>query len=331
MKLRKSLLLVLGALIFFLAGCESGGNDSSDTADSGEPTEDSSVEIVNEGDAIRLGTMNDEEGRILGSMMQLLLESNGYEVEPSVGQLVNNTTLMRSSIEQDQLDLSLDYTGRGLMFIEDVDSELYTQDEKTAFETSKEADEENGIIWLTYAPANNTDSLTVTQEFSEENGVSSLEDLATYINDGGELTLAIQSGYEYYTTAPTTLPGWEEAYGFEIPEENIIQGIADAKTALAGGTDGINIAGTNSTSGLVEALDLVILEDPKHVAPIYSPAPIASEGILEEYPELETMFNAMFESLDEATLVELNAQLEKEGTSEMDIAQNYLEENNYFN
>ena len=290
----------------------------------------SAQEIKNEGDPIRLGTMNDEEGYILGSMMQLMLEHHGYEVEPKVGQLVNNTSLMRSSLMEDQLDLSLDYTGRGLMFIDGVDQELYRKDVETAYETTRAADEENGIIWLTYAPAVNTDSLSVTRQFSEDNQVKSLEDLATYINDGGEVKVAIQSGYEYYTTAPTTIPGWEEAYGFEIPESNIVTGIADAKTALAQGTDGINVAGTNTTNGLAKALDLVILEDPKHVAPIYSPAPIASKAILETYPELETIFNKMFESLDEETLVELNSHFEEQGLSEMDIARQYLEDNNYF-
>lgn len=290
----------------------------------------SAQKIKNEGDPIRLGTMNDEEGYILGSMMQLMLEHHGYEVEAKVGQLVNNTSLMRSSLMEDQLDLSLDYTGRGLMFIDGVDQELYRKDVETAYETTRAADEENGIIWLTYAPAVNTDSLSVTRQFSEDNQVQSLEDLATYINDGGEVKVAIQSGYEYYTTAPTTIPGWEEAYGFEIPESNIVTGIADAKTALAQGTDGINVAGTNTTNGLAKALDLVILEDPKHVAPIYSPAPIASKAILETYPELETIFNKMFESLDEETLVELNSHFEEQGLSEMDIARQYLEDNNYF-
>lgn len=287
-------------------------------------------ETKNPGEPIRFGSMNDEEGYILGSMMQLLLERNGFEVEAKVGQLVNNTSLMRTSIQEDQLDLSLDYTGRGLMFIKDVDQTLYQVDERTAFETTRDADKENGIIWLTYAPANNTDSLSVTKEFSEKNNVESLEDLAKYINDGNEVKVAIQSGYEYYTSAPTTIPGWSEAYGFEIPESSIITGIADAKTALAQGTDGINIAGTTTTNGLVKALELVILEDPKNVSPIYSPAPIASAKILEKYPEIESMFNKMFESLDEETLIGLNAKLEVEGLSEMDIAKEYLEENNYF-
>ena len=313
MKKFNILLLVLAMALFSLTGCKSESKD-----------------VKNPGEPIRFGSQNDEEGYVLGAMMQQMLEHNGYEVDAKVGQLVNNTSLMRGSIMEDQLDMTLDYTGRGLMFIKDVDQTLFQKDEKTAFETAKEADKENGIIWLTYAPANNTDSLCVTKEFSEKNNVKSLKDLAEYVKQGNPVKLAIQSGYEYYTSAPTTLPGWKEAYGLDIPEKDIITGIADARTALAQGTDGINVATTSTTNGLTKAFDFVILDDPDHVSPFYSPAPLVSAKVLEKYPDLEHMFDKMFASLDKDTLTTLNAKFEEEGVSEVDVAKEYLEQNNYF-
>lgn len=287
-------------------------------------------EVKNPGDPIRFASQNDEEGYVLGAMMQLMMEHNGYEVDAKVGQLVNNTSLMRTSILEDQLDITLDYTGRGLMFIDGVDQSLYQKDEKTAFETTKKADEKNGIIWLTYSPVNNTDSLCVTREFSEKNNIKSLEDLGKYIKAGNEVKLAIQTGYEYYTSAPSTLPGWSKAYDLNITEKNIITGVADARTALANGTDGVNVATTSTTNGLTKSFDFVILEDPEHISPFYSPSPIASKAILEKYPELEHMFDKMFASLNEETLISLNLKYEQDGISELDVAKEYLEQNNYF-
>ncbi|WP_068455768.1 glycine betaine ABC transporter substrate-binding protein [Aedoeadaptatus pacaensis] len=313
MKKFNILLLVLAMALFSLTGCKSESKD-----------------VKNPGEPIRFGSQNDEEGYVLGAMMQQMLEHNGYEVDAKVGQLVNNTSLMRGSIMEDQLDMTLDYTGRGLMFIEGVDQTLYQKDEKTAYETTKEADKENGIIWLTYAPANNTDALCVTKEFSEKNNVKSLKDLGDYIKQGNPVKLAIQSGYEYYTSAPTTLPGWKAAYGLDIPEKDIITGIADARTALAQGTDGINVVTTSTTNGLTKAFDFVILDDPDHVSPFYSPAPLVSAKVLEKYPDLEHMFDKMFASLDKDTLTTLNAKFEEEGVSEVDVAKEYLEQNNYF-
>lgn len=319
MKNYKSFITVLMMCIslVLLAACGNASNDSNTDEKSDEKK------------VVRLGTMNDEEGRIIGQMMLQLLEDKGYEVKSTVGELANNTTLMRTGIMEDQLDLSLDYTGRGLAFIENPDVSKYQEDLQTAFETTKEADDANGVVWLTYAPFNNTDSLVITQEFSDEHNIKSFEDLSKYINDGGNVKIAVEAGYEYYATAPTTIPGWASAYGFEIPEENIVMGVSDAKTAVASNTDNINVATSNATSGLIEALNLIKLEDPKNVSPIYSPAPIATKGILEKHPELKTMFNDLFASLDEETMVHLNSLLEESGQSEEVIAQNYLVENNF--
>ncbi|MDK8502421.1 glycine betaine ABC transporter substrate-binding protein [Aerococcus sp. UMB1112A] len=318
-------LVVLIVGVGFLGACESASNNDSNDASTTKSTE-TNEQTTDSDKLVRLGTMNDEEGRIIGQMMLQILEDKGYQVESTVGELANNTSLMRTGIKEDPIDLSLDYTGRGLAFIDNPDVSKYQEDLETAFQTTKEADEKNGIIWLTYAPFNNTDSLAVSKEFSEQNNVKSLEDLARYVNDGGDIKVGVEAGYEYYATAETTLPGWQKAYGFSIPEENIVMGVNDAKTAVANNTDGINVATTNATSGLIESLDLIRLEDPKHVSPIYSPAPIATPEILEQYPELETLFNDLFASLDGENMIHLNRLLEESGQSEEKIAKDYLTE-----
>ena len=312
MKKSKSIIAIIMMFIglVFLAGCSAGDKSAGDKV-------------------VKLGTMNDEEGRIIGQMMLQLLEDNGYEVKSTVGELANNTALMRTGIMEDQIDLSLDYTGRGLAFIDNPDVSKYQKDLQTAFETTKEADEANGVVWLTFAQFNNTDSLAITKEFSDEHNIKSFEDLARYVNDGGDIKVAVEAGYEYYATAETTIPGWEKAYGFEIPKENIVMGVNDAKTAVANNTDEINVATTNATSGLIESLGLITLEDPKTVSPIYSPAPISTKGILEKYPELETMFNDLFASLDVETMMHLNRLLEESGQSQEVIAHDYLVENDF--
>ena len=324
--MKKSIIAIIMMCIglIFLGGCQSAQNKENGADTSEKSTSQSDGDKV-----VKLGTMNDEEGRIIGQMMLQLLEDKGYEVKSTVGELANNTTLMRTGIMEDQIDLSLDYTGRGLAFIDNPDVSKYQEDLQTAFETTKEADKANGVVWLTYAPFNNTDTLAITKEFSDKNNIKSYEDLATYVNDGGDIKVAVEAGYEYYATAESTIPGWEKAYGFKIPKENIVLGVNDAKTAIANNTDNFNVAATNATSGLIESLDLITLEDPKNVSPIYSPAAISTKGILEKYPELETMFNDLFASIDIETMMHLNRLLEESGQSEEDIAHDYLIENNF--
>ncbi len=328
--MKKKIGLVAAGLLLsmaILAGCEgktaaTQGNQS-DSADSSKATQ--SAEIKNPDDPIKLATMTDEEGRIVGVMIQQVLEYNGYKVDSKIGTF-NNTTLVRQSLLQKQADLSIDYTGRGMMFIENVDITKYQNSLEDAFQTTKEADEKNGIIWMCYAPFSNTDGIAVRKQWSDENNIKTLEDFAKYVNEGKDMKLAIEGDNSYVVTAPTCLPGWEKAYGFHLNEDQILVGPSDVKTMLAEGTDGVNACHTYTSSGAIEALDLYILKDPKVVSPVYSPSPIATKELLEKYPEVEELIRPIFENLDEETAVHLNKMLTMDGISETKIAEDFLKE-----
>ena len=114
MKFFKSILsLALVIMMLFVVGCATSESNKSKGV-------------------VRLGTMTDEEGRIIGSMMEQLLIENGYEVDSRVGTF-NNSILPRQSVEQNQVDISLDYTGRGMLFIPNVDITKYQSDLETAY------------------------------------------------------------------------------------------------------------------------------------------------------------------------------------------------------
>lgn len=322
---KKLLILILAAAMCAaaLTGCE-GKPKETETAEA--DTKGEEVTIKNEGEPIRLSTMTDEESRIIGSMMQQVLEANGYEVEAKIG-TYNNTTLAREALSQKQIDLSMDYTGRGMMFIEDVDITKYQTDFEVAFQTTKEADKANGIEWLCYSEYNNTDGLCVKEEWAEKNNIKTLDDFAEFVNNGGEVKIAIEGADSYVTTSPTCLPGWQEAYGFELNDSQLVIGVTDAKSMVADGTDGVNAAHTYTTAGALDALGLVVLEDTKVISPVYSPAPIASSELIEKYPELTDLLKPIFDAIDEGTIRALNTKLSVDGISESEIAKEFLTEN----
>jgi hypothetical protein len=106
-----------------------------------------------------------------------------------------------------------------------------------------------------------------------------------YINDGGEVRVA---GSQEFFDRPDAMPGFEEAYGFELTADQKVA-LATGDTAVteraaAEGTDGVNAAMAYGTDGTIAALDLVVLEDPLGAQPIYQPAPIFREEIIDEYP-----------------------------------------------
>ncbi len=305
----KKIILILSIALLFITGC----GKKSESSDNAKKT-------INSGDPIIVSTMNDPEGEILGRMMVMALRDAGYEITDNTYGYTG-TANGRKALLEGETGIYMDYTGRGLRLIEGVDEKLYHELD-TAFEDVAKWDKEhNKLIWMTYAPFNNTDAVAVTKEFAEKNKVYSMEDFARYVNEGGKVKMLV---HEYWVTLPTGLPGMEKAYGFKLKEGDYIIGTSNAEQILHEGTDGVNAIMLYSSSGLVPEYELHVLEDPKKVSPVYSPAPIIREEILQKYPGVQEVLDKVFKSITLEEMVKMNAELQSEGKSGQEIAEKYL-------
>lgn len=317
-------LVCVSMVAAMLLGCES-KNKTDDATKKNASASKKEVEVKNEGDPIVLASMSDEESQIFGEMMKQMLEANGYEVESSGVGTYNNTTLPRQSLMEGQIDVTMDYTGRGMMFIDGVDESLYQSDLETAFNTTKEADEKNGIEWLCYSPYSNTDGLCVKKDWAEKNNIKDFNDFAKYINNGGEMKIAIATEYSYVATSPTCIPGWEEKYGFKLSDGQLIVGVSEPQNMVSQGTDGILACNCYTTGGALDALGLYVIEDPENVSPVYSPALLARKEVSEKYPELKEVMEPMFKAVDADKIREMNKKLQVDGENPADIAAEFLQ------
>lgn len=313
--MKKRILSMLLVATMVLSFCACGNGDSEEVSNEG-----TEKEVVNSGDPIIVSTMNDTEGEILGRMMSMILEDRGYEVVDNTHGYTG-TVNGRTALLEDETDIYMDYTGRGLRLIEGVDTDLYRKMD-TAFESVSTWDAEtNELIWMCYAPFNNTDALGVRREWAEENDVFSMEDFAKYVNDGGEVHMLM---HDYFATLSTGLPGFEEAYGFKLTEDQYVISGSNDEQLLAEAVDGTNIVHLYSSSGLVGGYDLVVLEDPEGVSPVYSPSPIIRKERLDKYPEIQDIMKEMFESISLEEMVEMNMKVQVDGMSGADVAKEYL-------
>ncbi len=267
----------------------------------------------------------DTEGALLGSMIVQLLRAEGFEVVDRTQ--FGPTDVIRRAIISDEIDIYPEYTGNGGFFFEGTDSAVW-RDAESAYETVRELDlEENNIVWLRPAPANNTWAIAVREDLAEVEGLVDLEDLAAYLERGGEFRLA---GSEEFVSRDDALPAFESEYGFSLDSDQllVLSGGDTAVTAQAAarGTDGVNAAMAYGTDGQLAALGLVVLEDSRGVQPVYEPAPIVRAEILERYPEIEDILYPVFESLSLTTLQRLNSKIAVEGRDAESVAREYLQE-----
>jgi osmoprotectant transport system substrate-binding protein len=80
------------------------------------------------------------------------------------------------------------------------------------------------------------------------------------------------------------------------------------------------------TDGQLAALGLQVLTDTKNIQPVYAPSPIIRKSALEQSPEIATILEPVFKSLDLETLQLLNSRIAVEGQSPRMVAENYLKE-----
>ncbi|MDN6195355.1 MAG: hypothetical protein L0I93_02545 [Atopostipes suicloacalis] len=319
MRKKKSFIYIVSSIVLMLMLVGCGTNNDDQASQDGEEVTNSTE------DPIILGSFVDTEGGILGNMLLLALEEEGYTITDKVQ--FGTPDVHRKALLEEELHIGIDYTGNGQFYSEGIDEEVW-EDREEGYKAIKEYDkEENGLDWLTPAEANNTEMLAVKEEFADENNLETLEDFARYVNDGGEVKFITS---QLFAEKEIGLLGMEEGYGFELDSDQLIMlphgNTAETISALENGTDGVNVALVYGTDGSLPDLNLKVLEDPLSIPPVFEPAAVVQEEILEEYPEIEYITDQVFSTLDLETLQVMNKKVIVDGLSAKDVAQEHLEE-----
>nr|WP_228210544.1 ABC transporter substrate-binding protein [Marinobacter salarius] len=275
-------------------------------------------------DPVVVSSKIDTEGAVLGQMILQTLEEANIPVENRLQ--LGATSIVRNAIKAGEIDLYPEYTGNAAFFHDQSDRDIW-KDAAKAYEQAASLDKKaHNIVWLTPAKANNTWAMSVRGDLARENGLNTLEDLASYINGGGAFKFAASA--EFVESA-SALPAFQEAYGFKLGSDQllILSGGNTAATLRAAAlTDNdVNGAMTYGTDGGLNALDLKVMEDTLGVQPVYQPAPIVRAEVLETYPNIREVLAPVFESLDLETLQRLNGQVAVNGVPAEAVARDYLD------
>ena len=270
----------------------------------------------------------DTEGGVLGNIIKQVLEANGVPVTDRIQ--LGGTPVVREAIAAGQIDIYPEYTGNAAFFFNRADDPLWNDAQKAYEEASRLDYEANTIVWLRPAPANNTWGIAVRNEVAEANGLESLSDLGSYIAGGGEIKLAASAEF---VSSPAALPKFQEVYGFTLSSSQLVtlSGGDTAATiaAAAQQTNGVNAAMVYGTDGGIAPSGLTVLEDDQGVQPVYEPAPIVREAVLNQYPQIKDALEPVFAKLDLTTLQELNGRVQVGGEAPAAVAADWLKQQGF--
>ncbi len=320
MKRLLTLVLALALVATMVAGCSS--SDTGDTTTDIPTTEKGTIVI---------GSKIDVEGPILGQLIIKVLEEDGFTVEDQTR--TGATEVVRNALLTGEIDAYPEYTANALtVFYGDMEIDpAILKDAQATYEKAAELDlAGENIVWLEPAPANNTWAVAIPRALADSEGIATLEDWAAYINGGGDVKIV---GSQEFFDRPDAFPGFEKAYGFSLASDQKVA-LATGDTAVtekaaAEGTDNANAAMAYGTDGTIAALDLVVLDDPLGVQPIYQPAPTFRAEIIDMYPEIADLLGPVFMKLDVETLQSLNAQVAIDGMDASDVAEQWLVDNGF--
>jgi osmoprotectant transport system substrate-binding protein len=270
-----------------------------------------------------VASKSDTEGALTGAMIALALEALGLTVVRKLG--LGPTLIVRNALLSGEIDLAPEYTGNGAFFTDTVSDPAWKTSDG-AFETIRRADAAKGLVWLARAPANNTWLIAVNGALARREGLVTMTDFARAVTAGG-IRLAASTEF---VESPAALPSFEAAYGFHLPLDRIVSlpggDTAVTARAAAQGISGVNAGMVYGTDGALDALDLVVMGDPKGAQIVYEVAPVIRAEALARHPEIRPLLARIFTGLDAPTLRALNARIAVEGAVAEAVARAHLTE-----
>jgi len=114
-------------------------------------------------------------------------------------------------------------------------------------------------------------------------------------------------GYEFLER-PDGYGGWTQRYALKFGHEPSVLDLGLLYRALV--ERKVDVVAGNSTDGLIDALDLVPLEDNLHYFPPYDAVPVVREAALRRFPALREALRDLDGKISEADMRNLNKQID---------------------
>ena len=314
MRSRRSLLFRALALGFVAAMLAASCSSDSDGGDDGGSSGGSGAL---DGVSVTIGSKDFTENILLGEMLAQALEHEGADVDNQTN--LGGTQVNRKALTEGDIDVYPDYNGTG--WTEHLGQEDPSQDPDELFTAVAEMDlAENDIAWVGKSPFNDTYGFAANGDLASDEGGFTLESMAAYLEANPDATLCLETEFPDRSDG---LVLFEEEYGYEVPEDQITildTGVIYTQTA-AGDCDFGEIF---TTDGRIEELNIELVEDPGVFILYNASFTWNNEHYTANAETYDEIADTIFAGLDEETMTALNYQVDIEGESASDVAQQYL-------
>ena len=281
MRTSPRMLIAVAVAALMLGGCGS-SNPLGGTAASGDLK------------SVTVGSADFPESKIVAEIYAGALQANGFTVLRQFG--IGSRETYIPALRDRSIDVIPEYTGNLLAYFDPKSSVTQPEQVELALLRALPGD----LSILTPAPANDTDTVTVTEATAAKWKLKSIADLAPY---SAEVKFGAPSEF---TSRSQGLPGLKARYGLDITPNNFVAisdggGPATVRALLGGAVTAANIF---STSPAITQNKLVVLDDPKNNFLANNVVPLISSQ--KKSDDLKKVLDAVSAKLTTEDLVAMN-------------------------
>jgi glycine betaine/choline ABC-type transport system substrate-binding protein len=209
---------------------------------------------------------------------------------------LGGTFVCHHAIVSGEVDLYVEYTGTALTAILEQPPR---HDRETVYRTVKqEYADRFELVWGKPLGFNNTFAILVRGADARQLGLETISEVAAYTPDW-------RAGFGYeFMEREDGFPGLAATYGLEFAQPPRTMDLGLTYRALADGQ--VDFIAGNSTDGLIEALDLVQLQDDKSYFPPYEAAPVIRRAFLKRHPQVGAALDQLAGRISDDAMRRLN-------------------------
>ncbi|ROR98044.1 osmoprotectant transport system substrate-binding protein [Raoultella ornithinolytica] len=246
-------------------------------------------------ESVTIGGANFTESSILANIYASALKKNNIAVSTRLN--LGNREIIIPALKSGEIDIVPEYLGALLNYYDG--KTLATSQSDVSAELTKVLPAD--FTLLTPSPATSITAWAVRADTAKKYGLSKLSDLqpiAHQLTIGGPPELAVRA---------LGLPGLKRVYGLEFKAVKSLD-MGGPLTRLALNSGKIDVATVISTQGNLAKEDWVVLDDDKHEQPSQNVVPLVRKASLT--PTVSKVLNDVSGKLNNATLIELNQQVD---------------------
>ena len=295
-----------------VSACSSSSSSSSASASSSSSSSSSSNPLAGGGSSgsVVVGSANFPENEVLAEVYALALQAKGVKVSTKLN--IGAREIYYPQVEKGAITIIPEYNGTLLTVEADPSSTAKTTAEVDAALAAKLP---SSLTVLNSAPAEDSDSITVTQATATKDHLKTIADLAPYASQ------MVLGGPPEFKTRSDGIAGLKSVYGLTFKSFDPLD--ESGPITLAALTSGkVQAADVFTTTPQIVTDHLVSLADPKNNFAAQNVIPLVYKPALTS--TISSTLNAVSAKLTTAALLQLNVDVITNKQSYTTAAQNWL-------